>query len=80
MNERIKQVAAEVYASFDANERAGVSFGMFPAGKMQAAQAKLLEEAKATEEKRLRPADISRLLAVELMKEANRTPGCGMRA
>lgn len=59
--------AAVLWASFTDNERGMIRFGMFPAGKMQAAERELSH---------IR--DHTRLLAVALMNEAKRDGG--MRA
>jgi len=39
MTAEITPKAEAMWAAFDENEKTGVRFGMFPAGKMQAAQA-----------------------------------------
>lgn len=61
--------AALLWASFDDNEKAMVRFGMFPAGKMAAAELELVD---------IGGRDTSRLLAVALMDCA--TKDGGMRA
>lgn len=38
MHHLTKEKAAEMWSSFDENEKAGVRFGMFPFEKMQAAE------------------------------------------
>jgi len=43
----VQQKAASLYATFDKNERTAVRIGMFPARKMQAAEAELLAEEAA---------------------------------
>ena len=72
---RIKQVAQEVWASFDENERTAVRFGMFPAGKTQEAEKKLvLEFADSPRDTR----EVGKDLCVAIMDCA--TKDGGMRA
>ncbi len=40
-NEQIERLAQEIWDAMDKNERHGVRFGMFPAGKMRDAETKL---------------------------------------
>lgn len=56
-------VALALWCDFDANERTGVSFGMFPAAKMEAGEKAL--------GKLLGPARVTRTLAVALMDLAD---------
>lgn len=56
--ELARTIAAEIWPTFDSNERRMVSLGIFPAGKMAAAEA------------RIEHRDRARLLAVALMDEA----------
>jgi len=68
---RIKQFAAEVYSTFDENERLLVQFGMFPHDKMLKAEAELLAEFEACDGQPFDSRDLSRLLAVGIMDAAN---------
>jgi hypothetical protein len=70
----VKNRAAEVYATFDKNERTACRFGMFPAAKMEAAQAQMLEECIAVGNDQRELDDIPRLLAVGIMDAANAGP------
>lgn len=71
---RIKQYAAEVYGTFDANERLTVRFGLFPMKKMEAAQAELAAEFEENDGRPFDKCDLSRLLAVGIMEAANAGP------
>lgn len=69
---RIQQVGTELYGTFDKNERTCVQFGMFPAVKIQPAEAALLQELVADGSAEYFDAsDVSRLLAVAVMDAAN---------
>ena len=68
----IKTKGAELYETFDDNERTCVQFGMFPAGKMETATAALLQDlVDAGDAEFLSAGDASRLLAVAVMDAAN---------
>lgn len=67
----IQQKAANLYATFDKNERTGVRFGMFPAKPMQQAEAELLA---TLDYPRYDKCDIARLLSVAIMDAANKGP------
>lgn len=67
---RIKQKAAEVYATFTANERKGVQFGLMPHAKTVQAERELAAEFLMTDEEAKR-SDLFRLLAVGFMDAAN---------
>jgi hypothetical protein len=69
----VKHKAASLYATFDGNERTAVRFGMFPARKMQAAEAELLAE-EAAAGAVLSKSEISRELALGVMDAANAGP------
>lgn len=74
---RIKQKAAQVYATFNKDERMLVRFGMFPHDKMVQADKELIaewteHEGQPPDSEDLR--DISRLLAVGIMDSANAGP------
>lgn len=71
---RIKQFAAEVYGTFDENERLTVRFGLFPMKKMEAAQAELAAEFERNDGWPFDRCDLSRLLAVGIMEAANAGP------
>lgn len=71
---RIAQKAAEVYAAFDKNQRAGVRFGMFPREPMEKAQAELFVEFTQADGTPANPSDLARELAVAIMDAANRGP------
>jgi hypothetical protein len=68
----VQAIAAILWAGFDKNERTGVRFGMFPFGKMTAAEKELQAEFPSARR------DSARLLSVALM-ECARCDG-GMRA
>jgi len=69
---RIKQVGVELYDTFDKNERTCVQFGMFPAVKIQPAEAALMQEMVAGgSAEHMEARDIGRLLAVAIMDAAN---------
>jgi hypothetical protein len=65
---RATQKAQAVWNSMDANERRGVRFGMFPAGKMQTAEAELAADGFTSR-------DIGRLLSVALTEIAEKNGG-----
>jgi hypothetical protein len=67
----IDQKAQAVWDAMDKNERAGVRFGMFPAGPMRKAEAELKAAGCETR-------DAGRLLSVALMNIASANGG--MRA
>jgi rRNA pseudouridine-1189 N-methylase Emg1 (Nep1/Mra1 family) len=70
---RFKQKGAEVYATFDKNERTVVQFGMFPHDKMLQAQAELAQEFALTDDT-IDLQEIARELAVAIMDAANAGP------
>lgn len=63
-----KQKAAELWATFDANEQKLVRFGMFPHDKMQRAEAELIESEVSARE-------AGYLLSVALMEIAESNGG-----
>jgi hypothetical protein len=68
---RIKEKGAAVYATFTASEKTVVRFGMMPADKTEKALAELKAElADDVFDAR----DVSRLLSVAIMDEANKGP------
>ena len=70
----IKTRAAQAYALFDKNERTCVRFGMFPAVKMQAAQAAIISDMLVMGAENHELDDVSRLLAVGIMAAADAGP------
>lgn len=71
---RIEQKAAEVYATFDKNERTAVRFGMMPRAKVESAEADLIREFEQADGVKPNARDICRLLSVGIMDAANRGP------
>jgi hypothetical protein len=70
----IKQKAAESYKTYTKDERLLVRFGMFPAGKMKALDAELLEMAAQDLFPMFDSQDLARLSAVGVMDAANAGP------
>jgi hypothetical protein len=71
----IKSMAAASYATYTANERTAVRFGMFPAEKMQALESDLKFLAESLDLFPMYDAtDLARLAAVGVMDAANAGP------
>ena len=70
----IEQKAEATYATFDNDERTVLQFGMFPAGKLLAAEKELLAMLVATDGAAFDTSAISRMFAGAIMDCANRGP------
>ena len=70
----IKQKGAELYATFDEDERAMMRFGLHPAGKTREADKELLAMKAGGEFPMFSDMDLSRLLAGAVMDAANAGP------
>ena len=75
---RIKQFAAQLWATFDTNEKGFVRFGMFPDGKMRAAEKALAAEFELCGQNSRESSELGKDLCVALMDCASKDGG--MRA